>query len=199
MPVHSFLAFRLLVFACFIRSISRVISCFSAFHSSCLPSLSPPLPVSFRISAPYTLFILESVFLGPRCYRRMFVRLLVPPLIFASFIRSISRVISSFSTFRVSNASPDSTGAMGRVPLPPPSREDSTTRAFTLVNVYGGPIASRNCRSLSLRAKCCTGGGAEEAWRAAAGVRALSKAFYVLLPTDAARVTPPRNIFALMK
>lgn len=90
----------------------------------------------------------------------MFVRLLVPPLIFASFIRSISRVISSFSAFHVSNVCLNSTGAkaMGRVPLPPPSREDSTTRAFTLVNVYGCPIASRNCRSLSLRAKCCNGG-----------------------------------------
>jgi len=133
-----------------------------AFHFSFLPSLSPSFPLFFRISAPYTLFIFESVFLGLRCYRQMFVRLLVPPLIFASFIRSISRVISSFFAFHVSNACLDSTGAMGRVPLPPPSREDSTTRAFTLVNVYGCPIASRNCRSLSLCAKCCAG-GAEEA------------------------------------
>ena len=33
------------------------------------------------------------------------------------------------------------------------SREDSTTKAFTLVNVYDCPIASWNCRSLSLGAK----------------------------------------------
>lgn len=55
------------------------------------------LVASFRVCALFMLFTFEFVFVRLRHFHRMFVRLLVPPLIFASFIRSISRVISSFS------------------------------------------------------------------------------------------------------
>lgn len=137
----------------------------------------------------FTLFTFEFVFLR-LCHRWwMFVRLLVLPLIFASFIRSISCVISSFLTFRLGRL-PQLNGAVGRVPLPPPSREDSTTRVFTSVNVYGCPIASRNCRSLSLHAKCPGWRGWSDRCRRFKGV---------LRFIAATKVTPSQNIFALMK
>lgn len=83
--------------------------------------------------------------------------------------------------------------AVGRVLLPLSSRENSTTRAFTLVNVYGCSIAHRGIAVLFHFVPSVPGdaGGA---------TGAVSKAFCVLLPADALRkVTPSQNIFVLMK
>lgn len=99
--------------------------------------------------------------------------------IFTSFIRSISYVISSFLTFCLGCVRlPRINGGRGNETRSVTATIEIRfyTRAFTLVNVYGCRIASRNCRSLSLRAKCSD---SVRGWM----VGAVSKAFCVLLPT----------------
>jgi len=110
-------------------------------------------------------------------------------LFLTSFIRSISCVISSFLTF-----------CLGCLRLPWLNGGNGTHSAtverrfynesLTLVNVYGCPIASRNCRSLSLGAKCFGGAGGS-GWCHFKGVLRF-------IASDT-KVTPSQNIFALMK
>lgn len=84
--------------------------------------------------------------------------LLVFLFIFTSFIRSISvcyfffsYVLSGMCAFASTQRRPKQRDAFS---VAATVERRFYTRAFTLVNVYGCRIASRNCRSLSLRAKC---------------------------------------------
>lgn len=109
----------------------------------------------------------------------MFVRL-ARPSVHTSFIKSISSVISSFLAFRLGRRSLPSrmrkeAAVWDNASSVLLSRGDSTTRE-ALVNVYGCSIASRNCRSLSLRAKCSDN---------PSEMRPFSKAFYCRCESNA--------------